>query len=253
MTQNFSLRPLRGVLFDLDGTLLDTYDVIRTSFQRAMNTVFGHDVSMDAFNASIGRPLAVQLRAYADSPEQLEEIFEAYRKHDREVRASLLREFDGMRDVLDALKEQGYTLGVVTSKQTDSARDCLTRCNIIDYFSCVVGADQVVHPKPAADPILLGAKLCSLSVDECLYIGDSPYDIQAATAAHTQSIAVAWGQHPLPSLMTEKPTYVAEVPLDLIDRINEAALSRTSNNSVQEDSKDLVDGISQEVFEGVRR
>lgn len=203
-----------GVLFDVDGTLLDTYHALEACFHIAYTKVFGHDGSFDAFARTIGKPLSDQLWLYTKDPVKHREFLQAYRAANSTL-PDEGKPFAGIVDVVCNLKESGIPVGVVTSKFIASAHRALAKAHIDDLFDCVVGADETAHGKPAPDPIELGARRLGLSAHQCIYVGDSPYDMQAGHAAGAKTVAVAWGQHPLDLLRAEDPDAVAYHVKDL--------------------------------------
>lgn len=211
MTQNL----LRGALFDLDGTLLDTYDLIRTSFHHTMVEVLGEDRSMDEFDATLGRPLAVQFSSYAADEEQLRALVERYRVYEHSIQNEHLAQFPGMREALAQIIADGWQVGVVTSKRNDTARSNLGAVGMEDLFGVYVGSDDVQCAKPDPEPVVKGARLLGLEPGQCFYVGDSPFDIQAGNAAGAVTVAVAWGQHPVSVLQAERPSFQCERPSQL--------------------------------------
>ena len=215
MAQPSAERTIRGVLFDLDGTLLDTYDLISASFHHCMVDVLGEDRSMDKFDTMLGQPLAVQLAAYVDDEDVLTRLLASYRAHNAQAQHHLLKGFDGIPEALQDLKAGGLSLGVVTAKMHGPATQNLEIAGILDYFDCLVGADDTELSKPDPGPILEGARQLGLAPNECFYVGDSPFDIQAGNAAGCLTIAVHWGQHPLDRLLAAGPTFECATPADL--------------------------------------
>jgi pyrophosphatase PpaX len=207
---------MRGVLFDLDGTLLDTYDLLSESFHYAMREVLGHEESIDYFNATIGQPLVDQLWGYTDDMAEHEALCVSYRAHNRMVERNLIKVFPGMQDMLQRLADDGWQLGVVTSKRHCSAVGNLDVFDMMPFFECLVGSDDVSQAKPDPEPVLLGAQLLDLDPCQCFYVGDSPYDIMAGNAAGAHTVAVHWGQHSIDLLRDERPSsecvHIADMP-----------------------------------------
>ena len=210
---------IRGVLFDLDGTLLDTYELISASFHHCMVDVLGEDRSMDVFDSMLGQPLAVQLAAYVDDENVLTRLLASYRAHNAQAQHHLLKGFNGMPEALEALKAQGMRMGVVTAKLHNPASQNLEIAGILDYFDCLVGADDTEHSKPHPGPILEGVRQLGLEPGQCFYVGDSPFDIEAGNAAGCPTIAVHWGQHPLERLLAAGPTLECITPSKLADMV----------------------------------
>lgn len=206
---------LRGVLFDLDGTLLDTYELLRRSFHHAVCEVFGEDRSMDYFDETIGQPLFQQFLGYTDDERTHAALLASYRAYNATIEAQTVCAFPGIEEALQQLRAQGWRLGVVTSKMNASARRNLDLFGLVPYFDCIVGSDDVTRAKPDPEPIRDGAQLLGFSSQECIYVGDSPFDIMAGNAAGAPTVAVHWGQHTIGKLRREQPTCECVRPADL--------------------------------------
>lgn len=211
---------MKAVLFDLDGTLLDTMALIESSFHHAVCDVLGHDCSMEMFNNRLGEPLVVQMGQYASSPEQLDALLASYRTHNAQAQYSAIHHFDGMMDALAALRDQGWLLGIATSKLHDPAQANLDIMDMGDMFDCLIAADDTKHHKPHPAPVQAAASALGLSPSECFYVGDSPFDMQSGNAAGAISVAVHWGQHPIQRLRASHPALECVLPSDLPALVN---------------------------------
>lgn len=204
-----------AVLFDLDGTLLDTLELISQSFHHCVREVLGQDQSIDRFSERLGEPLWMQLNDYAESKEQLDAMMKSYRTFNAQVQHDYLKHFPGMPEALRQLKSDGWKLGVATSKLHGPAQMNLEIMGIADLFDCLVAADDVERPKPDGQSVQVAAERLGLEPSACFYVGDSPFDIQAGNAAGTVTIAVHWGQHPIERLRESSPSLECEKPADL--------------------------------------
>ncbi len=149
-------RNYHGVLFDLDGTLVDSLDLILSSYRYTMSAHLGHVPPDEAWLSTMGMPLRVQLRSFSDSAEQLEAMFQTYVAHNQANHDRLIRLFPGMREGVVRLREAGYRLCVVTSKIRDHAIRELRTSGLEGLFDSLVSADEVRRPKPDPEPVLLG-------------------------------------------------------------------------------------------------
>jgi pyrophosphatase PpaX len=179
------------VLFDLDGTLVDSAAIILASFHHATETVLQRRIPDEQILAQVGGTNLETQMALIDA-ERVDELVRVYREHNDPSYAELAC-FDGMIDVLRTLKDEGRRLGVVTAKRRSAVDRVFEGAGIRGYFDVVVGSDSTEHHKPDPDPILHALEQLHASPPEAAYIGDSPFDVQAARAAHVFSVAVGWG------------------------------------------------------------
>lgn len=198
---------IRGILFDNDGTLVDTYDLILASFRHATETVLGKQFAERELMRGVGTPLDDQMRTLADEPRLQQELSRVYREHNHAVHDEAVTVFPGVLDGLSRLDAAGFALGVVTAKRHALAQRGLEIVGAAPYLRCLVGADDCAINKPDPAPIVLGAELLGLPAAECLYVGDSPFDIQAGNAAGCATVAVLWGMFDAEELHAENPTY----------------------------------------------
>ncbi|MGI6045358.1 MAG: HAD family hydrolase [Eggerthellaceae bacterium] len=212
-----------GILFDNDGTLLDTHDLLVSSMRYATQKVLGKDLPEEKLMAKVGQPLAAQMWDFTDDEAVHEELLAVYREynhahHDQEV--SL---FPGVKETLAMLKDEGFPMGVVTSKRHELAIHGLSLFGIEQYFDFLVGADDWETAKPHPGPVKHACDMMDLSPRQVMYVGDSPFDAQAANGAGCISVAALWGMFDKERLEKEEPDYFAatfsELPL-LVTRLN---------------------------------
>jgi pyrophosphatase PpaX len=193
------------VIFDLDGTLVDTIDLILTSFRHASQEVLGEVLPDEVFLRDVGVPLATQMRSFSE--EHAEELLVAYRAHNAAHHDELIREYEGTGPVLDELRRRGKRLAVVTSKLNSVAQRGLDCFGLGDYFDFVIGADDVTAHKPDPHPLLEAAKRLGVAPEVCAYVGDAPFDMMAARGAGMVSIAAMWGAHDPGRVLEPGPDY----------------------------------------------
>lgn len=179
------------VLFDLDGTLVDSGPIILASYKHATRTVLALDVPDAELMALVGGPgLLEQMRQFSE--ERADELVSVYRAHNEPLHAGLLA-FPGIEVALRLLKEQGRRLGVVTAKRRPTVELAFDSVRIGDLFDIVVGSDDTDRHKPEPEPILRALELLGATAGDAAYVGDSPYDIAAARAAGVHAVWVSWG------------------------------------------------------------
>ena len=179
------------VLFDLDGTLIDSGPMILASFRHATRSVLGREIPDRELVASVGgSTLEVQMSAF--DAERIDELVAAYRAHNTPLHDQL-ECCVGIEEVLAALKAQGRTLGVVTAKRRMTVDLAFRRLGIERWFDVVVTSDDTTAHKPDPAPILLALERLGVRPDEAAYVGDAPFDVGAARAAGVYAVAVGWG------------------------------------------------------------
>jgi pyrophosphatase PpaX len=185
------LRRLQAVLFDLDGTLIDTVELIRVSFRYATRTVLGHELPDEVTMANVGQPLKQQ---FADmAPDHADELLRVYRAFNMEHHDELAKAYPGTLDVLAELRARGLPLGIVTSKGTEAAERGIDHFGLRPFMQVIVTADDVQLHKPDPHPLRFAATLLNVELGYCMYVGDSPHDMQAAVAGGAIAVAALWG------------------------------------------------------------
>ena len=185
---------LKAVLFDLDGTLVDTEELILSSARHATAQVLGEALPDSVLRHNIGVPLRVQMAEYA--PAHVDELLAAYRAHNEIVHDDLIREYPGTEQALEAVRSAGYPMAIVTSKSRPVAQRGLDFFGLGPYFDFIVGYEDTTIHKPEAEPILEAARRLGVSAGECLYVGDSPHDMASGKAAGALTAAAMWGPFP---------------------------------------------------------
>ncbi|MBA2642774.1 MAG: HAD-IA family hydrolase [Actinobacteria bacterium] len=205
------------VLFDLDGTLIDSGPIILASMQHAVRTVLGREIPPEELGLTIGgQGIVAQMQAIdADRADQL---LEAYKEHNDGLHETL-EAFDELLALLPALKAEGRKLGIVTAKRHRTVALALDRFPALEAdFDVVVAHEDTERHKPDPDPVLLAIERLGGTPGESAYVGDSPFDIQAAKSAGAFAIAVSWGGiHPDDRLLSEEPDAFVHSPQELLD------------------------------------
>ena len=198
--------PFRAVLFDVDGTLIDTAELIADSLEYACRRHLGHAHPRETYYTLIGKPAIVQMQILggeARAAEMMDTAVAYYEEHADEEQP-----FSGALDTLAQLREVGIRLALVTSKTRMELNPTLVRVPLQNYSSVIVTSDLTTRPKPYPDPVYLALQTLQIAAEEVLFVGDSPYDIQSGRAAKVRTGAAAWGPHPRGVLEAEGPDYV---------------------------------------------
>ncbi|CAN5295542.1 HAD family hydrolase [soil metagenome] len=198
-----------AALFDFDGTLVDTTEMIHQSMRHATSSVLGRDhIPRETLLANVGPPLPRQMEII--DAEKAELLLEAYRSHHEEHHDALIGEFPGVEESLSRLRSAGIKVAVVTSKRRLSVEMALKNFpglrNVVDRF---VTLEDTTQHKPHPEPLLRGLDLLGgVPKERAAYVGDSPFDVQAAKAAGLTSVAVSWGAFPEDRLREAEPDHL---------------------------------------------
>jgi pyrophosphatase PpaX len=210
------------ILFDLDGTLVDTTDLILRSFRHVFERHLpGREPSRDALIATFGTSLPGVLNEIAAaeghaSPARLgADMLATYREYQHRHHDTLVQPFPGVREMLEALQREGERLGLVTSKMEASARRGLRLVGLEEFFDVAVFHDDTAEHKPRPEPLLLAASRGRVPAEGVMYVGDSTHDIVAGKAAGMKTVAVLWGPFDPAALAAAEPNYTVATPADL--------------------------------------
>ena len=218
---------MQAVLFDNDGTIADTKAMIVESFQYATQTVLHKSFPEETFMAKSGIPLADMMADYTDDPTLQQELLDVYRTYNHKIHDERIALFAGEVEALEALTARGFRLGVVTSKLHALAQHGLDVLGISRFMDVLVGADDCEKAKPDSAPILIACAALGVEPARTVYVGDSPFDIQAGNAAGCHTIAVSWGHHPVFKLQAQHP----DVLIDGFSQLAGAVEALTCENA----------------------
>lgn len=191
MTRAATLEHVECVLFDLDGTLVDSIELILASFRHATAEVLGEPLSDDDVLVDVGIPLAQQMNRI--SPHHAQDLLTTYRTFNAANHDAMIKEYPGTLDTLRWLDSNGYAIGVVTSKMHQMASRGLEIFGLGEFVGVLVGADDVEIHKPDPHPLHVAAEILGTTLDKCIYVGDSPHDMAAASRGGAVAIAALWG------------------------------------------------------------
>jgi len=209
-----SKRP-SAILFDLDGTLIDTIELILSSARFAFQG-WHRGVPTDAeWVRGIGTPLVQQLRAYTQDDAELATLLDRYRHHQREHHDRMTRCYADVPEVVERLSREGYRLAIVTSKATPIAHQSLAHVGLDAYFQTVVGYEDTARHKPHPEPVLQALTRLGVTTDDSVFVGDSPHDIHAGRAAGVATVAALWGAFDRETLAAAEPDHLIECASDL--------------------------------------
>ncbi|WP_338818062.1 Pyrophosphatase PpaX [Moorella thermoacetica] len=204
-----------GVLFDFDGTLVDTSELVIKSFQHTLAPYLGRVVAPEEVYPYFGVTLKEGLAAFM--PDHLDEMLHEYRRYSAAHFDDLVRPCPGVREGLQRLQQAGIKLGVVTSRLRDTTLYGLELCGLTSFFPVIVAAEDVTSHKPGPEPVRYGLKLLGVEAGAAAMIGDSPHDIQAARAAGVTSVAAGWSRVPRDQILAAGPEVLVASMTEFVD------------------------------------
>jgi pyrophosphatase PpaX len=195
-----------ALLFDLDGTLIDSLDLLLD----CMDSAFAGRARRPTraqWTAGIGTPLRTQLAEWADSAEDVHTLVEGYRAYQDVHLERLTSLFPDVASTVAWARAQGHATAIVTSKGRVMTQRSLRHVGLESAFDTVVTYEETLRHKPMPDPVWLALERLGLSADRALFVGDSPHDMHAGRAANVRTAAALWGPFSRAELSDSNPTY----------------------------------------------
>ncbi len=208
---------IKAVLFDLDGTLINTNDLILKSFKHTFKTILDLEPTEEEITMNYGRPLQEIFKSYDEN--RIEEMINCYRKINLELHDDECKEFADVDLMLQTLKNKGIKIGVVTSKKSDMAERGAKLMGIFKYFDTFITPEVTIKHKPEGEPVLKACENLGVSPSEALMVGDSPYDILAGKNAGAKTCGVKYTALPIEKLQESKPDFYVDKPLEILELV----------------------------------
>jgi pyrophosphatase PpaX len=208
--------PLKTVLFDLDGTLIDSIRLIIDSYHHTLEVHGIPPKSDQEWLDGIGTPLRVQFAEWAHDEPQMDALIATYRDYNIHHHDSRVTVYPGVVEMVRAVRAAGCRTGIVTSKNRVGAYRGLRLAGLDEAMDVVIGADDVVHPKPHREPVDRAVAHLGANPTSTVYVGDSIHDMHSGRSAGVRTAAVLWGPFGRPSLEAAAPDHWLEFPHDLV-------------------------------------
>ena len=202
------------LLFDLDGTLIDTNELIIKSFMHTLGNYYPDRYKREDVLPFMG-PSLVETFSSID-PERTEEMVQRYFAYNIENHDRYVTEFEGVYESIKKLKEEGFKLGIVTTKRAETAALGLKLTKLEPFFETVVTLDDVTKTKPDPEPIYKALDFFGSRPEEAMMIGDNYHDILAGKNAGTKTAGVAWSLKGKDFLQSFEPDYILDTMDDLL-------------------------------------
>ncbi|MBP1744632.1 MAG: pyrophosphatase [Firmicutes bacterium] len=203
---------IKAILFDLDGTLIDTNELIVECFQYALKEHKNLDVPREDVVKTFGEPLVFAMQKYGE--DNVDDLLNLFRKHQETRHDIMARECGGVTDGIKELKEDGIKIALVTSKRRPMTERGLNLIDIFKYMDAVVAFEDTEDHKPTGVPALKACELLDVRPEETIMVGDSHNDILCGKDAGCYTCLVSYTALPLEELMSYEPDFI-------IDRLSE--------------------------------
>ena len=204
------------ILFDLDGTLIDSVRLILDSYH---HTLREHGIPArtdEEWLSGLGTPLTVQFSDWQDDPGKIEALIATYREYNLAHHDRMVTVYPGVVDAVTAIRQAGVRTGLVTSKNRRGALRGLGLVGLMDKMDVLVCADEVTNPKPHPEPVEKAVELMGGEKSKTIYVGDSIHDMQSGRAAGVRTAAALWGPFGRDHLIGASPDYWLESPPDML-------------------------------------
>lgn len=208
--------PPPSILFDLDGTLIDTIELIVAAAMSAFAARPGPSPTEAQVRNTIGRPLTTTFGPWLVNDDDLPFLIAKYREYQLEHHDRLTNPYDGIVDAITALDAAGCPMAIVTSKVGFMAERALAHTGLARYMRCVIASDSTERHKPDPQPVHVALERLGALAEHARFVGDSPYDMQAAVAADVRAIGVGWGAFTPRELLDAGASVVLAHPGDLV-------------------------------------
>ena len=203
------------ILFDLDGTLIDSVRLILDSYHHTMRSHGLPPHTDEHWLRGLGTPLTVQFSDWSNDPATLQALVTTYREYNLEHHDRMVTVYPGVVDAVTAIRAAGVRTGLVTSKNRNGALRGLGLAGMGRMMDVLVCADEVTNPKPHPEPVEKAVRILGGDVRETVYVGDSIHDMQSGRAAGVQTAAALWGPFGRSHLDGAAPDFWLESPSDL--------------------------------------
>lgn len=206
---------INTILFDLDGTLIDTNELIISSFLHTLNKFYPDQYKREDVLPFMGPTLHETFSGI--DQERVQELIDTYREYNISNHDLLVKEFEGVFETVQWLKQEGYKLGIVTTKMSNVVMMGLKLTKLDQFFDVIVAIDHVTHPKPHPEPIEKALQQLDAKPEEALMVGDNHHDIVGGKNAGTKTAGVAWSAKGREHLAKYEPDFMLEKMSDLRD------------------------------------
>ncbi|MFD2614029.1 pyrophosphatase PpaX [Paenibacillus gansuensis] len=209
---------IKTVLFDLDGTIINTNELIIASFMNALSGIVPPEFTREHIIPHMGKPLDEQMRIFSGR-NTVEDLVAVYRAYNLQRHDEMVEEFPYVKDVVEELHRRGIRMGVVTTKMRLTTERALRFFGLYEYMEVIVTIDDVTHPKPHAEPVQKALEALGADASATAMVGDSSADLLSAQNAGVTSIGVAWSLKGEEHLRSYNPDHIIHDMRDLLELV----------------------------------
>ena len=210
---------IKAVLFDLDGTLIDTNKLIMDSFKKAFKEILDIEPPEEEIAMLFGRPLVKTLGQYSE--ERVNDLVKTYRDYNESNHDNMCNTFEGVKEMLIQLKDMGIKTAIVTSKRVSLAKRGMEISGILHLMDVIISPESTEKHKPNAEPALKACEILEIKPSEAIMVGDATYDILCGKSAGCKTIGVKYTAIPLDELRQASPDYFIDKPMEVIEIVKE--------------------------------
>lgn len=206
-----------AVLFDFDGTLADSNELINRTHLTILEELFPGEYNMTTVRQFNGPSLE---EVYGTlKPDRTVELVEKYRRLNSQLHDNMIKPFDGVKNELTFLKDAGVQLAIVSAKRDDMIKRGLNVLGIKDSVEIVIGSNRYTHPKPHPEPIYRALAELNEPHEKVIMVGDSQHDIAAAKNAGIPSVFVSWSEKTVAEIAPYEPDYIVSSMIELSELV----------------------------------
>lgn len=217
---------IKAVLFDLDGTLIDTNKLILESFKYTFRTHLNMEMEEERIVKFFGQPLRKSLATVA--PEKVDQLVDTFHQFNSSNHDILAEKYEGTLEAITALKERGIKIAIVTSKRRVMTERSLKLIQVYDLMDVIITPEDTDKHKPDGKPALLACERLGISPEEAIMVGDSIYDVKCGKNVGTKTCIVTYSFFSIEDLLKEKPDYVIDKLWELLDIIEGESIEKIS-------------------------
>ncbi len=216
------MKKYKAIIFDLDGTLLNTLDDLADSVNYALEQMAYPKRTLEEVRTFVGngvKNLVIRAVPQTTCNDMMEETLSIFKEHYSGNMLNKTRPYDGILELLAELKNQGYQMAIVSNKFDDAVKN-LNNIFFSEFIQVAIGESSSVAKKPSPDTCLKAMEELGVKAEDCLYVGDSDVDIQTAANSGVESISVTWGFRDEDFLRANGATEIIHKPMELLNHLS---------------------------------